>query len=112
MQDEISEAVLANEDVVRYLRGGYGDSGAQARNKINSYLEELRTTQRHKFYRALQHPLYPILRKVERIDEHVAIAQQATNNGWGWFGRQQPYESRPQPRSGGFFGGWFGGGRW
>ncbi|MEJ0078592.1 MAG: SGNH family hydrolase [Alphaproteobacteria bacterium] len=38
--------------------------------------------------------------------------QQATNNGWGWFGRQQPYESRPQPRGGGFFGGWFGGGRW
>jgi hypothetical protein len=37
---------------------------------------------------------------------------QATNNGWGWFGRQQPYESRPQPRGGGFFGGWFGGSRW
>ncbi|HWP15345.1 MAG TPA: SGNH/GDSL hydrolase family protein [Xanthobacteraceae bacterium] len=37
--------------------------------------------------------------------------QQATHNGWGWFGRQQPYESRPQPRGGGFFG-WFGGGRW
>src|SRR5436190_9114554 len=36
--------------------------------------------------------------------------QQTTNNSWGWFGRQQPYESRPQQR--GFFGGWFGGGRW
>jgi hypothetical protein len=35
---------------------------------------------------------------------------QTTQNGWGWFGRQQPYESRPQQR--GFFGGWFGGGRW
>jgi len=35
---------------------------------------------------------------------------QTTENGWGWFGRQQPYESRPQQR--GFFGGWFGGGRW
>src|SRR3954451_15929466 len=51
MQDEISEAVLANEDVVKYLRGGYGDSGAQAREKIHGYLDELRTTQRHKFYR-------------------------------------------------------------
>src|SRR3954469_5897425 len=67
MQDEISEAVLANEDVVKYLRGGYGDTGAQAREKINTYLDELRTTQRHKFYRALQHPLYPILRKIERL---------------------------------------------
>jgi hypothetical protein len=38
--------------------------------------------------------------------------QQHTGGGWGWFGRPQPYESRPQPRGGGFFGGWFGGGRW
>jgi hypothetical protein len=36
--------------------------------------------------------------------------QQTTDGGWGWFGRPQPYESRPQQR--GFFGGWFGGGRW
>lgn len=36
--------------------------------------------------------------------------QQTTNNGWGWFGQQRPYESRPPER--GFFGGWFGGGRW
>ena len=71
MQDDISEAVLAHEDVVRYLRGGYGDSGAQAREKINAYLEELRTTQRYKFYRALQHPLYPILRKIERMHENL-----------------------------------------
>src|SRR5260370_7974604 len=80
MQDEISEAVLANEDVVKYLRGGYGDSGAQAREKIHGYLDELRTTQRHKFYRALQHPLYPILRKIERKHEnlhHVANAVRA-----------------------------------
>ena len=32
-------------------------------------------------YRALKHPLYPILRKIERIDEHVDIAQAATRNG-------------------------------
>src|SRR5471030_2002738 len=71
MQDEISEAVLAHEDVLKYLRGGYGESGAQARDKINGYLDELRTTQRHKFYRALQHPLYPILRKIERLHENL-----------------------------------------
>jgi glycerol-3-phosphate O-acyltransferase len=71
MQDEISEAVLAHEDVLKYLRGGYGESGAQAREKINGYLDELRTTQRHKFYRALQHPLYPILRKIERKHENL-----------------------------------------
>jgi hypothetical protein len=35
---------------------------------------------------------------------------QTSGGGWGWFGAQQPYESRPQQR--GFFGGWFGGGRW
>ena len=71
MQDDISEAVLANEDVAKYLRGGSGESGAQARERITGYLEELRTTQRHKFYRALQHPLYPILRKIERVHEHL-----------------------------------------
>ena len=55
MQDDISEAVLANEDVVKYLRGGYGDSGAQAREKTNTYLEERRPTQRPTFYRPLHH---------------------------------------------------------
>ena len=76
MLDEISQAVLAREEVVRYLRGGYGDSGAQARERIYGYLDELRTTQRHKFYRALQHPLYPILRKIERIAREPAPRQQ------------------------------------
>ena len=71
MQDDISQAVLAHEDVLKYLRGGAGESGAQAREKINGYLEELRTTQCHKFYRALQHPLYPILRKIERKHENL-----------------------------------------
>src|SRR3954451_6731283 len=78
MNDEISEAVLANEDVVRYLRGGYGDSGAQAREKIFAYLDELRTTQRHGLYRALQHPLYPILRKIERKHENLHHVVSAT----------------------------------
>src|SRR5258706_16473073 len=71
MQDDISEAVLANEDVVKYLRGGSGESGAQAREKITGYIGELRTTQGQKFYRALQHPLYPTLRKIERKHENL-----------------------------------------
>src|SRR6476619_7119875 len=71
MLDDISQAVLAREEVLKYLRGDYGETGAQAREKIYGYLDELRTTQRHKFYRALQHPLYPILRKIERKHENL-----------------------------------------
>src|SRR6266852_2434503 len=71
MLDEISQAVLAREEVVKYLRGGYGETGAQARERIYAYLDELRTTQRYKIYRALQHPLYPILRKIERKPENL-----------------------------------------
>jgi glycerol-3-phosphate O-acyltransferase len=71
MLDEITQAVLAREEVAKYLRGGYGESGAQARERIYAYLEELRTRQRYRIYRALQHPLYPLLRKIERRPEQV-----------------------------------------
>jgi glycerol-3-phosphate O-acyltransferase len=81
LPDDITQAVLARKDVARYLRGGHGQSEVQARARIEAYLDELRTTQRYPIYRALKHPLYPILRKVERIEEHVAIAQQATRAG-------------------------------
>jgi glycerol-3-phosphate O-acyltransferase len=81
MLDDITQAVLAREDVARYLRGGHGQSELQARERIHAYLDELRTTQRYPIYRALKHPLYPILRKVERIDEGVRIAQDATRAG-------------------------------
>lgn len=60
MFDEISEAVLAREEVLKYPR-----------ERVHEYLEELRTTQRHGLYRALQHPLYPILRKIERKTENL-----------------------------------------
>jgi glycerol-3-phosphate O-acyltransferase len=66
MRDDIAEAVLAREEVVRY-----GQRGTDARERICNYLDELRTTQRYPFYRALQHPLYPILRKIERRHEHL-----------------------------------------
>src|SRR5262245_20877009 len=78
MLDDIAQAVLAREEVVKYLRGGNGDRGGdQARERVYGYLEELQTKQRHKIYRALQHPLYPILRKIERRHEqlhHVSAA--------------------------------------
>src|SRR5262245_41489087 len=60
MPDDISEAVLARAEVLKYPR-----------ELVHAYLDELRTTQRHKIYRALQHPLYPILRKIERRHEHL-----------------------------------------
>jgi 1-acyl-sn-glycerol-3-phosphate acyltransferase len=81
MLDDITQAVLAREEVARYLRGGPGESQLDARERICGYLDELRTTQRYPFYRALKHPLYPILRKIDRVDEHVEIAQQATRRG-------------------------------
>jgi glycerol-3-phosphate O-acyltransferase len=81
MLDDITQAVLAREEVARYLRGGPGQTELEARERIHAYLDELRTTQRYPIYRALKHPLYPILRKIERIDEHVGIAQRATKAG-------------------------------
>ncbi|HEY2150548.1 MAG TPA: 1-acyl-sn-glycerol-3-phosphate acyltransferase [Vicinamibacterales bacterium] len=60
MLDEVSQAVLSREEILKFPR-----------DQVNAFLEELRTTQRHKFYRALQHPLYPILRKIERKHEHL-----------------------------------------
>ena len=82
MLDELSQAVLAREEVVKYLRGGYGEENEErARERVHAYLDELRTTQRYEFYRALQHPLYPILRKVKRIAEHVERAADATRQG-------------------------------
>src|SRR6266568_9620835 len=60
MLDDISEAVLAREDVLKYPR-----------DQVNAYLDELRTRQRYPIYRALQHPLYSILPKIERKHEHL-----------------------------------------
>jgi hypothetical protein len=75
MIDEITRAVLSREEVARYLQGGHGESGRAARERIEGYLDELRTTQRYSIYRALKHPLYPILRKIERIGETFEVGQ-------------------------------------
>lgn len=79
--DDIRRAVLEREDVAKYLRDDPEASTGEARERIEGYLEELRTTQRYRFYRALQHPLYPILRKVERIAEHVEFAKDGIRRG-------------------------------
>jgi glycerol-3-phosphate O-acyltransferase len=79
--DDITRAVLARDDVARYLRSTPAVSEADARHRIEEYLEELRTTQRYRFYRALQHPLYPILRKVRRHPEHIELAVEASRAG-------------------------------
>jgi len=71
MLDDITQAVLAREEVIKYLTGSFGVRGDEARERIQGYLDELRTTQRPAIYRALQHPLYPILRKIERLHENL-----------------------------------------
>ena len=80
-QDKITQAVLAREEVVRYLQDEDGLSVDGAQDRIKTYLEELHTTQRYRMYRALQHPLYPILRKIERHQKHIEIAQAASSKG-------------------------------
>lgn len=79
--DDITQAVLARDDVARYLRTAEGAPEAEARQRVEAYLDELRTTQRYYFYRALQHPLYPILRKVKRIPEGLEHPTRATAEG-------------------------------
>src|SRR5918995_860366 len=80
MTDEITEAVLARHEVARYLEGSHGLSGPAARERVISYLEELRTTQRYELYRALEYPLYPILRKIERVGENTVSAIDAARD--------------------------------
>ena len=79
MIDEITQAVLSREEVARYLQGS--ESGRDARARVEAYVEELKTTQRYSIYRALKHPLYPILRKIERLGEHVGVVKAATRAG-------------------------------
>ena len=80
MDDDITQAVLSRDEVARYLRGGPGLTPDQAHRQISAYLEELRTTQRYSVYRTLKHPLYPILRKIQRHPEHVELVQAATRS--------------------------------
>ena len=79
--DTIAEAVLAREDVARFIQGSHGLSSDTARTRVMTYLEELQTTQRYQLYRALEYPLLPILRKIERIGEQQHFAVEAARKG-------------------------------
>ena len=81
MLDDITQAVLSREEIARFLEGSHGDRGDQARARVEAYLEELRTTQRYSIYRALKHPLYPILRKIERRGENLEAVKASTRAG-------------------------------
>ena len=81
MLDEITRAVLSRGEIAKYLAGASGESGREARERIEAYLEELRTTQRYSMYRALKHPVYLLLRNVERIGENIEAAKAATRSG-------------------------------
>jgi glycerol-3-phosphate O-acyltransferase len=78
--DDITQAVMARPEVVRLLEHSKGENPAAVREQVFAYLDELRTTQRYPFYRALQHPLYPILRKVERHDENIGTVRDAVKD--------------------------------
>lgn len=80
MMDDITTAVLAREEVTRYLAGSHGLSGSAARDRVVGYLEELRTTQRYELYRALEYPLFPILRKIDRVGENTGPVLEATRH--------------------------------
>jgi glycerol-3-phosphate O-acyltransferase len=79
--DDIAQAVLARADMTRFLEGSHGLASDTARTRVMEYLEELQTTQRYELYRALEYPLYPILRKIERIVENQAVAAKAVKAG-------------------------------
>jgi len=79
--DTIADAVLAREDVARFLEGSHGLTSAAARTRVMAYLDELQTTQRYELYRALEYPLYPILRKIERVGERQQLAVDAVKKG-------------------------------
>jgi glycerol-3-phosphate O-acyltransferase len=79
--DNIADAVLAREEVARFLEGTHGLTSDDARTRVMAYLDELQTTQRYELYRALEYPLYPILRKIERVIEQQHFAVEAAAAG-------------------------------
>lgn len=65
--EALRRAVLARDDVRRLYEPPEGEPAALAR--IEGYLDEMPATQHRSIRRALKHPLYPILRKIDRIPE-------------------------------------------
>ncbi|HWQ00053.1 MAG TPA: 1-acyl-sn-glycerol-3-phosphate acyltransferase [Vicinamibacterales bacterium] len=81
MQDDIVSAVLAREEVARYLRGEGGEPPAVVRARIERYLDELKTTQRYPIYRALRHPLQPVFRRITPVAEGLEAVDAALAAG-------------------------------
>ena len=81
MLDEITRAVLSRDDIAKYLEESDGERGREARERIEGYVEELRTTQRYSMYKALKQPFNLLLRNVERIGENIDAAKAATRSG-------------------------------
>ncbi len=79
--DTIAQAVLAREDVARFLEGSHGLTSDDARTRVMGYLDELQTTQRYELYRALEYPLLPLLRKIDRVSERQQLAVDAAAQG-------------------------------
>lgn len=79
--DTIAQAVLAREDVARFLEGSHGLTSDDARTRVMGYLDELHTTQRYELYRALEYPLLPLLRKIDRVSERQHLAVDAAAQG-------------------------------
>jgi glycerol-3-phosphate O-acyltransferase len=85
MMDELTQAVLARDEVARYLSGGTPLEQDEARARVLEFIEELRTTQRSEWYRTIEATLYPILRKVQRVGvqtERAVAAHEAGRVIW------------------------------
>jgi len=77
--DELAQAVFAREDVARYLQARTPDrTAAKRRLRLSRRAADDPALQ---VLRALQHPLYPILRKIERHTEHVRDRRGRTRDG-------------------------------
>jgi len=78
--DELTQAVLAREDVVRLLEGADGHPDPQAVKQVHAYINELHTRQRYGLYRSLRLPLKLLLRNIKRHVEHIDRPKAATRD--------------------------------
>lgn len=79
--DDVTQAVLARPEVARLFEDGRAEDPADVRAQVLGYLGELHTTQRYRLYRRLPAFLYPVLRKVPRLVEHIDFARAAARAG-------------------------------
>jgi glycerol-3-phosphate O-acyltransferase len=80
--DDICQAVLARDEVVRYLNEPHGEDPGEARRRVQAFLTELRTRQRYPLYKSLKYAAFPlILWRIRSIGEHADIAQAASAAG-------------------------------